>query len=87
MSTLQIELTDHQLKALQALARERRTTPERIASEAVRVLTADVEADEHKKFLLWREALLGIEGMWADRTDLPDFDDLRRSLDRDLWSK
>ena len=87
MSSIQIELTDRQLMALEALARERRTTPEEIAGEAVRGLTAEVEADEHQRFLLWREALLGIEGMWADRTDLPDFDDVRRSLDRDLWSK
>lgn len=87
MSTIRIELTDEQAVRLAAAARNRRTTPEELVKEAVEKVAADAEVDEHQKFLLWREALLGIEGMWEHRTDLPDFGDIRRSLDRDLWSK
>jgi hypothetical protein len=89
MSTIQIELTDEQREAIEAVARQRQTTPEQVATEAVARLAEDsrAEADEHQKFLLWREALLGIQGMWKDRTDLPDFAELRRSWDRDVWNR
>lgn len=34
----------------------------------------------------WREALENVKGMWKDRDDLPDFDELRRSWDRNIWN-
>ncbi len=33
------------------------------------------------------KALRAVRGMWKDRTDLPDFDALRRESDRDLWNR
>jgi hypothetical protein len=93
MSTLQIELSEDQRRALDAVARARQTTAEQVAKEAVVRVAAEAKSEaenapeEHQKFLLWREALLGIEGMWKDRTDLPDFAELRRSWDRDVWNR
>lgn len=86
MSTLQIELSNAERKALDDLARQKGTTAESLAKEAVSELTKQVPENEHQKFLAWREALLGIEGMWTDRTDLPDFEVLRKSWDRDPWN-
>ena len=45
------------------------------------------EAEEQERFLKWREALLKIEGMWKDRDDLPNFEEMRKSWDRDVWSR
>lgn len=87
MSTLQIQLTDQQREAIEVAARRRRMTPEQLLTEAAVNVAAEEEADEHQRFLEWREAMLKVEGIWADRDDLPDFDDIRRSLDRDLWSR
>lgn len=33
----------------------------------------------------WREAMENVRGIWEDRDDLPDLDELRRSWDRDVW--
>lgn len=87
MSTMQIELTDRQQEALKTLARNRKSTPEQLVKEAVDRVAAEAEVDEHQKFLLWREALLGVEGMWKDRDDLPDFAEIRKSWDRDVWNR
>jgi len=34
----------------------------------------------------WREALENAAGMWKDRDDLPDFDELRKGWNRDVWN-
>jgi hypothetical protein len=33
----------------------------------------------------WRKAWRRIAGMWKDRDDLPDFDELRKTWDRNPW--
>lgn len=35
----------------------------------------------------WKAAIMQAAGMWKDRDDLPDFEEIRRSWDRDLWSR
>jgi len=35
----------------------------------------------------WRAAILQAEGIWMDRDDLPDFEEIRRSADRNLWAR
>lgn len=89
MSLIEIDLNEETSKRLEALATRRGKTPVELVNDAVEKLVAEElsEEDEHKQFLAWREALLAIKGMWADRTDLPDFVDIRRSMDRDLWEK
>jgi hypothetical protein len=35
----------------------------------------------------WRESLRKARGMWQDRDDLPDFDELRKEWSRDVWKE
>lgn len=72
------------METLQTLARHRQTTVAVIVKEIFDGLTTDADVDEQQNFILWREVLLGIQGIWKDRDDLPDFQDLRRSMDRGL---
>ncbi|HLL89349.1 MAG TPA: hypothetical protein VK324_08600 [Tepidisphaeraceae bacterium] len=87
MSRVQIELTDANRERLESLARSTGKSWDELVNDAVRQLIAEAEEDEQKRFLAWREALLGIEGMWKDRTDLPDFAELRKSWDRNPWGR
>jgi hypothetical protein len=90
MSMIEVKLNEQNSQRADDLARQTGKTPEKLVNEAFERFAATVaqaEQDEHQKFIAWREALLRIEGMWADRDDLPDFTDIRRSMDRDLWEK
>lgn len=35
----------------------------------------------------WRESLRKAKGIWKDRDDLPDFDELRKEWSRDVWKE
>ena len=85
--SLTVTLTPQNSERASELARATHRSPEELVNEAFARFAGEAERDEHQKFLEWREAMLKIEGMWADREDLPDFEDIRKSLDRDLWSK
>ena len=87
MTRIQVELEDLNREKLDALARRTGRTRDQLVNEAVERLVVETDEEEHEKFLAWREALLGIEGMWADRDDLPDFGEIRRSMDRGLWER
>ena len=93
MPALQVTLTDDNTAKLSDLARLTGKTPEMLANEAVEKFSASAtqslqdDADEAEKFQRWRAALLQVAGMWADRDDLPDFDELRKSWDRNVWSR
>ena len=87
---LQIQLTPDNSQRAGELSRKTGMTPEQLVNqvfERFADVTAQDDEVEHRKFLAWREALLGIEGMWADRDDLPDFQELRKTWDRNLWSR
>jgi hypothetical protein len=90
MSVIKIKLNEQNSRRADELARRTGKTPETLVNEAferfANVATHESE-EERERFLAWREALLGIEGMWKDRDDLPDFQELRKSWDRDLWSR
>jgi hypothetical protein len=45
------------------------------------------ELDESSPAVDWKAALMQAAGIWEDRTDLPDFEEIRRSMDRDVWSR
>ena len=83
----QINLTESNGKKLDELSRQTGDSPDELANKAVERFAVVSGDDEHRKFNEWREALLRLKGMWADRDDLPDFDSIRRSMDRDLWEK
>jgi len=82
MSTLQIELDDRQKSALDSVAAARGMTSQQVIQEAITQLLIDVDVDEQQKFEAWREAAKRVAGIWADRNDLPDFAELRKSWDR-----
>jgi predicted DNA-binding protein len=81
MTTMQVELTESQEAGLDALSRTTGKTRQQLVREAIEGLIDGADQVE------WRAALERLEGIWADRTDLPDFDELRREWDRDPWCK
>lgn len=89
MATLQINLDQASSKLVEDLAKANGSTPDRVVREAIVKFAAqcDIPVNEARRRAEWRRALDGIEGMWAERDDLPDFDAIRRSLDRDVWGE
>jgi hypothetical protein len=85
MPTLQVNLNEKNTERVDQLSRMTGKTAEQLVNEALEHFAAESEADEHRKFQEWRHALLGIEGMWKDRDDLPDFAELRKTWNRNLW--
>ena len=83
----QIKLNERNSDKAEQLSRQTGKTPEQLVNEAFERFAAKSEQDEQEKFLAWREAAMRLAGIWADRDDLPDFDALRRSMDRDVWGK
>lgn len=81
MTRLQIELNDAQQAGLDALARDTGKSQQELLGEAL-----DRFLDEND-MVDWRGALQRLEGIWADRDDLPNFDEIRKEWDRDLWSR
>ena len=77
MTTAQINLTNAEREALQALAQSTGKTESELLHEAVESYLNQAEGN-HRLALL-RQA----KGIWKDRDDLPDFRALRAELDRD----
>ena len=65
-------LTDQQQAALQVIAEQTGQSEEELVREAVEQLID--QFDHAHRLALLRQA----RGMWQDRTDLPDFDAIRR---------
>jgi hypothetical protein len=60
--------------------------PEQVLDEALAAYAQQMNLDDDAALPPdWKEAVAGIAGLWKDRDDLPDFDDLRRSWDRNVW--
>ncbi len=87
MSLLEIKLSEQNSQRADELARQTGKTPDQLVNEAFERFAAENEAEERQKLEEWREAARRVAGIWKDRTDLPDFDELRKSWDRNLWSK
>jgi len=87
MTTAQINLTDSQADALQKLAAQTGKTEDELLQEAVNKLISEVGAAEAKR-QDWLKSLRRARGMWKDRDDLPDFQQLRKEFDRfSDWSE
>ncbi len=91
MSRIQIELKDANRRKLVDLASRTGRTQDEIVNDAMEQFAPSsaneaqlVEAD---RFRAWREALLEMEGVWAERDDLPDFSQLRNTWNRDAWGR
>lgn len=81
MLTAQINLTDSQAEALHRLSETTGKSEDELVQEAVNRLIREVsESETVRKRRL--EALRPAAGMWKDRTDLPDFEKMRKEWDR-----
>ena len=87
MSRIQVEINEENREKLDALALRTGKTPDELVNEAVEELVGKSERHENQKFLAWREAAERVKGIWADREDLPDFEAIRGSMDRDVWGR
>jgi hypothetical protein len=72
----QVELDERSSAALDAIARQTGKTPDQLIHEAVEELIRRHQPLDRLSLL--RQA----RGMWQDREDLPDFEAIRREMDR-----
>lgn len=77
MVQTQITLSDALDRVLTALAARRGAKKEQIILEAVQSFVG--QSDDQTDVLAKRRKAFG---MWRDRTDLPDFELIRKSMDR-----
>jgi len=82
MSQIQIELKKENYEKLDELSLKTGKSSDELVNEAIENLVLPVDLDERQKFLAWREAAQRVAGIWKDRDDLPDFEELRKSWDR-----
>ncbi len=81
MTTATIELSEAEMTAIEEIARSAGKTREEVLHDAVNRMLEDAGVDT----LDWRALLQAGEGIWEHRTDLPDFEQVRREMDRELW--
>jgi len=78
MIRTQIYLTDEERRSLGELSERSGRSQSALIREAIDTYLAD------QIVLSKAEILEAAAGMWRNRTDLPDFDELRSSWDRDF---
>jgi Arc/MetJ-type ribon-helix-helix transcriptional regulator len=76
MVRTQVYLTDTELDALAAVARQTGRSQSELIREAIDRFLEGAHGTDRQG------ALRRAAGLWADRSDLPDFRALRRELDR-----
>jgi hypothetical protein len=81
MSTITIEVPEDAARAYEAAPNEERHRIEQGLGEHLRALLRD--RDSSKMASAERSEILGrLWGIWKDRDDLPDFEEIRREWDR-----
>ena len=86
MATLQVKLNEKNAELVDELSRRIGRSPDALVNEAFERYFAELEP-QGETDSDWRAALMQAAGMWKDRDDLPDFEAVRRSMDRDVWSR
>lgn len=76
MFRTQIYLTDSEKEALNRLTADTAKTQSELIRQAIDEFIAKYQKEKRKK------VLAQTAGLWANRTDLPDFDKLRKEWDR-----
>ncbi len=76
MKRTQIYLTEKEQEELESLSEKKGTSKSALIREAVDQYLAKHSEEQRK------EAFERAAGMWKDRDDLPDFEELRKEWDR-----
>jgi hypothetical protein len=85
MSLLQIELNQKNSERAGEISRRLGKSPAELVNDAVERYLADAEGDATEPD--WKTAIMQAAGMWKDRDDLPDFEEIRRSMSRNVWAR
>ena len=78
MIRTQVYLTDEEKRSLSQLSDQSGRSQSALIREAIDIYITN------QRTLSKSEILAAAAGMWRDRTDLPDFDELRSSWDREF---
>lgn len=78
MVRTQIYLTENEISALDMLAVRKGKKRSELIREAIDSLIEKYNANRRQR------VLKRVAGMWKDRDDLPDFNEIRRSMDREI---
>lgn len=78
MAIASIELSEHELRALQRLAQQTGKTQEELVHEAITYLLEQVQSERRL------QALQQARGLWKDRGELPDIRVMRSEFDRQV---
>jgi predicted transcriptional regulator len=84
MAQLTINLSPENSRKLETIVSRTGKSPDKLLNDALSQFDP-ASADRIPED--WKSAILQAAGLWKDRNDLPDFEGIRRSADRDLWAR
>jgi predicted transcriptional regulator len=84
MPQTSVNLSPENSQKLEVIASHTGKSRDELANEAVERLELPSEVSHTED---WKAASMQAAGMRKDRDDLPDFDEIRRSWDRSVWSR
>ena len=85
MTGLQVILNERNSGRTGEAARLLGTSPDELVNTAVELYLAEIESQP--SIADWKAEIMQAAGLWKDRDDLPNFDEIRQSMDRDVWSR